>query len=78
MPTSMRALGGKRALICAPCRRRCCPPPQVGELELLQAPGLPYQLPRQVADLPILTGAARALRMLLPGLRRPPALRLPT
>ena len=31
----------------------------VGNLELLQAPGLPYTLPRQYVDRPLLTGASR-------------------
>lgn len=31
---------------------------QVASLELLQAPGLPYQLPRQLAQYPALAGAA--------------------
>ena len=42
--------------------RPLAPPPdaQVGQLELLQAPGLQYQLPRAVAGLPELTGGWRA------------------
>ena len=30
----------------------------VAELELLQAPGLPFSVPRDLACLPLLTGAA--------------------
>lgn len=36
---------------------------QVASLELLQAPGLPYQLPRQLAGYPALAGTAGHLRM---------------
>ncbi len=36
---------------------------QVASLELLQAPGLPYQLPRQLAGYPALAGSAGHLRM---------------
>lgn len=46
------------ALLCLPSARASLRAPQVAALELLQAPGLPYQLPRQLAGYPALAGGA--------------------